>query len=163
MIPKRGDLLSTIIDRVLRIVTFGGQDRYLSEYHTVLGDTLYLPEAWDHMSDAARLVLLRHERVHLRQRRRYTLVGMAIIYLLPIFPVGLALGRALLEWEAYVETLRATAEVYGPGALESPSLREGIIRRFTGPDYAFMWPFRSQVERWYARAVAEIRATERLG
>lgn len=157
MVEKRDDRLSRAIDRLLRLVTFGGQDRYLTEYHTVIGNTLYLPEAWHRLTERERIVLLRHERVHLRQRRRYGFVGMALLYLLPLFPFGLALGRARIEWEAYTETLRATAEVLGMEAAESPALRTHIIRRFTGPDYGWMWPFPRQVERWYDRALAEIR------
>ena len=38
---------------------------------------------------------------------------MAFVYLVPFFPLFLAWGRARLEWEAYVETIRATAEVRG--------------------------------------------------
>jgi hypothetical protein len=72
--------------------------------------------------------------------------------------VGLAYGRARLEWEAYEETLAATAELCGLDAVRSPSLREHIVRRFTGPDYGWMWPFRSVVERWYDDAIRRILA-----
>jgi len=33
---------------------------------------------------------------------------MALVYLLPVLPLFLAWGRARIEWEAYVETIRAT-------------------------------------------------------
>ena len=52
------------------------------------------------MSDIARTVLLRHERVHLRQRRRYGFLPFAILYLIPLLPLGLAYFRARFEWEA---------------------------------------------------------------
>jgi hypothetical protein len=149
LVPKRDSRLSDVIDRCLRLVTFGRQTRYLTEYHTVLGDTLYLAPIWDSMDERARYVLLCHERVHLRQRRRFGTLGMALIYLLPIFPLGLALGRARLEWEAYRETLRATAEMYGIEAACDPKLRASILGRFIGPDYGWMWPFPSTVGKWY--------------
>src|SRR5690606_16543637 len=127
-------------------------------YHTVIGDTLYTPDTWGSSRALDRLILLRHERVHLRQRRRLGTLGMAFLYLVPFFPLGLAYGRARLEWEAYRETLRATAELRGLRALYDPALRQRIVARFTGPDYGWMWPFRSQVEGWYDEAVREIEA-----
>ncbi len=156
IVPKRGDALSRVIDVALRIVTLGGQRHYLTHYHTVIGDTLFVPPTWSEMSDVDRIILLRHERVHLRQRRRYGFLGMAFVYLVPFFPLGLAYGRARLEWEAYEETLRATAEHHGIGAARSGELRERIVSRFTGPDYGWMWPFRRSVERWYDEAVARL-------
>ncbi|HYP87032.1 MAG TPA: hypothetical protein VEQ59_02750 [Polyangiaceae bacterium] len=154
--PKQGDRLSQAIDVALRIVTLGGQRHYLTRYHTVIGDTLYVPETWAGLSDLDRVILLRHERVHLRQRRRYGGALMAFIYLVPFLPLGLAYGRARIEWEAYTETLRATAELRGLDALQSPELREHIVKRFVGPDYGWMWPFRSVVEGWYDRVVRQL-------
>src|SRR5262249_31182255 len=100
LVPKAGDPLSRVIALALRAVTLGRQRYYLSHYHTVLGYTLYVPESWGSTSDVDREILLRHERVHLLQRRRYGFGLMALLYLLPFFPLGLAYGRARLEWEA---------------------------------------------------------------
>jgi hypothetical protein len=157
ILPKRGDRLSRAIDVALRIVTLGGQRHYLTHYHTVIGDTLYVPDSWNALSDLDRVILLRHERVHLRQRRRYGAALMTFLYLIPFLPLGLAYGRARIEWEAYTETLRATAELCGLDAARSSELRERIVQRFTGPDYGWMWPFRSMVEGWYDRVVAELQ------
>jgi hypothetical protein len=159
--PKRGDRLSQAIDLALRIVTLGGQRHYLTRYHTVIGDTLYVPETWEQLADLDRVILLRHERVHLRQRRRYGGPLMTFLYLIPFLPLGLAYGRARIEWEAYTETLRATAELRGLEALGSRELRAQIVGRFTGPDYGWMWPFRSMVEGWYDRVVGELQAEPR--
>ena len=159
VVPKDRSALSRAIDVALRIVTLGGQNRFLTHYHTVIGYTLYVPASWESLGDIDRVILLRHERVHLRQRQRYGFIGMAFIYLVPFFPLGLAYGRARLEWEAYVETLRATAEYYGTDAVKTAALRETIVARFTGPDYGWMWPFRSAVERWYDDAVRRIETS----
>jgi hypothetical protein len=156
IVPKRGNALSLAIDWALRIVTLGGQRQYLTRYHTVIGDTLYVPETWEAMGDIERVILLRHERVHLRQRRRYGGPLMTFLYLVPFLPLGLAYGRARIEWEAYTETLRATAELRGAEAVQDTQLREQILARFTGPDYGWMWPFRSVVEGWYDRVVREL-------
>jgi len=124
-------------------VTFGGQVHYLTRYHTVLFGKLYVPDAWDEMDDDARYVLLRHERVHLRQRRRMGDLTMALVYLLPVLPLFLAWGRARIEWEAYVET-----DPRHRGSLRTRaarSLEDEIVRRYVGPDYGWMWPFPRRV------------------
>jgi hypothetical protein len=156
IVPKHGHWPSYAIDLALKAVTFGGQRGYLTHYHTVLGDTLYVPPTWERMGDLERVILLRHERVHLRQRRRYGALWMTFLYLLPFFPLGLAYGRARIEWEAYEETLRATAELLGLEAARSSGLRAHIVARFTGPDYGWMWPFERSVQAWYDRALADL-------
>jgi len=158
IVHKRNDLLSHAIDLALKLVTLGAQYRYLTHYHTVIGYTLYVPPGWANMSDVARVILLRHERVHLRQRRRYGFVLFAFLYLMPILPLGLAYGRARLEWEAYRETLRATAELQGFSALADGQLQAEIVRRFVGGDYGWMWPFPARIRAWMAEAVAELEA-----
>lgn len=156
IVNKRGDRLSKAIDVALKLVTLGGQRRFLTDYHTVIGDTLYVPDGWSDTPALHKVVTLRHERVHLRQRRRYTLPGMTFLYLVPFLPLGLAWGRARIEWEAYTETIRAIAELEGPEAARSPALRERIVSQFTGPAYGWMWPFRRQIERWYDEVLAEL-------
>ena len=47
-----------------------------------------------------------------------------------------------------------------PGTIEGKA-REQIVERFTGPDYGWMWPFRSMVEGWYDRVVNELQAEPR--
>ena len=154
ILRKRDSALQKAIGQFLAMVTLGGQRHYLTRYHTVLFGKLYVPDAWDAMDDGARYVLLRHERVHLRQRRRMGDVAMALVYLLPLFPVGLAWGRARIEWEAYVETIVATAELYG---LDAARALEGeIVRRYVGPDYGWMWPFPATIRKWFADVIERL-------
>ncbi len=156
IVQKAGDPFSRWIDRALKVITFGGQRSYLDRYFTTIGRTFYLPSGWADRDPRARYVTLRHEAVHLRQFRRYGRIGMSLLYLLPILPLGLAYGRARLEWEAYAETFRATAEVYGVAAAEAPRLRAQVRRQFTGPAYGWMWPFPWVIDRWIDRVLAEI-------
>jgi hypothetical protein len=151
---KETSRLQQAIHVALEVVTFGGMRVYLTGYYTVLFGTLWVPESWDRLDDVDRVILLRHERVHLRQRKRMGDVVMAFVYLVPFFPLGLAYGRARIEWEAYTETLRATHEHYGLGAAKA--LRGHIVDRFVGPDYGWMWPFRKTVERWFDEVIAEL-------
>jgi hypothetical protein len=156
IVRKRESSLQRAISVVLCAVTLGGQRHYLTHYHTVLFGKLYVPDAWGHMDDDARYILLRHERVHLRQRRRMGDIAMAFVYLVPFFPICLAWGRARIEWEAYVETIRATAELHGLGAARA--LEGEIVRRYVGPDYGWMWPFAGMVRRWFGEVMADLEA-----
>ncbi|MEY4549174.1 MAG: hypothetical protein RL685_5369 [Pseudomonadota bacterium] len=160
IVDKRQNAFSHAIDLALKLITLGAQRRYLTHYHTVIGYTLYVPPVWEHMSDLARVILLRHERVHLRQRRRYGFLLFAFLYLVPFLPLGLAYGRARLEWEAYQETLRATVELQGFGALADGRLREEIVRRFVGGDYGWMWPFPARVRSWIDQWLLELQRRE---
>ncbi|WP_394826625.1 hypothetical protein [Pendulispora albinea] len=156
ILKKRHNRLQRAIHRALLVLTLGRMRTYLTQYHTVLFGKLWVPDSFDTMSDADRYILLRHERVHLRQRARMGDITMAFVYLIPFFPLGLAYGRARIEWEAYTETIRATYEVFGlPSA---KLLRKHIVDRFVGPDYGWMWPFRRMVGRWFDEVIADLAA-----
>ena len=73
-------------------------------------------------------------------------------------PLGLAYGRARIEWEAYTETLRAVRDLRGEEALRSSALKSRIVSQFTSAAYGWMWPFKAQVEAWYDAAVRQIEA-----
>ena len=143
------------IDRLLRVVTFGGQRSYLTGYHTTIGQRVYVTSDWEELPDANRYVTLRHERAHLRQFRRYTLPGMALLYLLLPLPIGLAWFRARFEMQGYAETIRASVEVYGAAWVRRPVFREHVVSQFLTGAYGWMWPFRRSVERWYDRVAEE--------
>ncbi len=151
---KRDSKLQRAIHVALRIITLDRMSTYATEYHTVLFGTLWVPDSWDRMSDVDRVILLRHERVHLRQRRRMGDAWMAFVYLVPIFPLFLAYGRARIEWEAYEETIAATAELLG--IERARALKPQLVRRFVGPDYGWMWPFPKTIERWFDEHLARL-------
>ena len=102
------------------------------------------------------MAVLRHERVHMRQRRKYTMPLFSFLYLFFPLPIGLAYFRAKFEWEAYEETMRAVYEYCGPDFLKREAFKENVISHFTTAQYAWMWPFRSTVEKWYDEAVRKI-------
>ena len=154
VLPKSDSRFCRVIDRALRIITFGGQDRFLDSYVTTLGRRIYVPDSWFAMDAGERYCILRHEAVHLGQFRRFTWPGMILLYLLLPLPVGLAGGRAWLEWQGYRETLDAHWQLYGPAAAGADGLKKGIVRRFTGPDYAWMWVLGRTIERAIARHLA---------
>jgi hypothetical protein len=156
IVKKDESRFAKAIDVALKVLTLGGQREFMTRYFTVIGDVLYVPVGFDDLDPIGVTITLRHERVHLRQRRRLTLPGMTALYLLLPFPLGLAWFRARLEWEAYTETLRATLELRGEEAVRAADLRERIVSQFTGAAYGWMWPFRGAVERWYDDALREI-------
>lgn len=163
IVAKSEDPFSRLLDGMLRIVTLGRQSAFITRYVTTIGWTIYLPTDWEARADVDRYITLRHEAVHLRQFRRYTRVGMSILYLLPILPMGLALGRARLEWEAYAETLRAVAETKGLSAAADSVLHDHIVRQFTSGAYGWMWPFPRTVRGWIRKTVEEIRLERNQG
>jgi len=151
---KRDSRLQRAIHVALRVVTLDRMKTYATHYHTVLFGVLWVPDSWDTMSDVDRVILLRHERVHLRQRRRMGDVAMAFVYLVPFCPLFLAYGRARIEWEAYEETISATAEMLGME--RARALRAPIVRRFVSADYGWMWPFPKTVGRWFDEHLATL-------
>lgn len=135
------------IHRALVTLSLGRMRAYLTDYVTTLGATVYVPPDFHAWSEEARVIVLHHERVHLVQFRRLGWPLMALLYGLLLLPAGLALGRARIEWRAYQATIRATLQIRGEEAARA--LRPEILRRFTGPDYLWMWPFPRQVGRWF--------------
>jgi hypothetical protein len=137
-------------------LTFGRMRSYLSDYQTTIGYTVYVTSDWDDTHPDERYVTLRHEAVHLRQFRTFTLPGMALLYVLLPLPMGLAYFRARFEKAAYVETVRAAAEVWGPEFPRRDAYRAYVIEQFTSASYGWMWPFRAHLERWYDGILASL-------
>jgi len=158
VMAKADSRFCKLIDRALRILTFGKQARFQTSFVTTIRRTIYVPSGWDEHPPGERYLIMRHEAVHVRQFRRLTLPGMTLIYLFLPLPMGLAGGRAWLEWQAYRETLTATWQLYGPAAARSKELEDHIADRFTSADYAWMWLPGGQVRRWIARALNELEA-----
>lgn len=146
-----------VIDILLKILTFGAQNQFMISYTTTVGSTIYVGESWALRPEASRIIILRHEVVHLRQAKKYTLPLFWILYLFVFFPAGLAYFRWIFEKAAYTETLKAIADVNGRAALSRID-KEGIVKQFTGAAYLWPWPFRKTVEQWYDSTVAEILA-----
>ena len=47
IVRKRTSRLSLLIDVLLKVLTFGAQREFLTRYHTVLFDVLYVPDRWE--------------------------------------------------------------------------------------------------------------------
>lgn len=158
VVRKHESRLHRAIHYGLMVATLGGMRTYLGSYQTTIGMTVYVTSDWDGREADERYVTMRHERVHLRQFRRYGLVGMALLYVLMPLPMGLAYFRARFEMEAYEETIRAAAALHGVEHVRTADFRGYIVRQFVGASYGWMWPFRRRVEAWYDRIVAALDA-----
>jgi hypothetical protein len=158
IVRKDRSPLHKAIDRALRVVTLGQMTSYLDAFQTTIGCTVYVTPDWDDWDPDRRYVTLRHEAVHLRQFRAYSLPGMAVLYVLLPLPMGLAWFRAHFEKAAYAESIRAAAEVWGPAVPRGAEYRRYVIGQFTGAAYGWMWPFRGGLERWYDDVLASLPA-----
>ncbi len=154
IVRKDRSPLHKAIHYSLIVLTFGRMRSYLDSFQTTIGRTVYVTADWDDTDPDQRYVTLRHEAVHLRQFRKFTLPGMALLYVFLPLPMGLAWFRAYFEKEAYAESIRAAAEVWGPAYPRRAAYREYVIGQFLGPSYGWMWPFRAQLERWYDGVLA---------
>jgi hypothetical protein len=154
IVRKDRSVVHRAIHYALCALTLGRMTSYLDAYQTTIRRTVYVTADWDERDPDDRYVTLRHEAVHLRQFRSYTLPGMAVLYLLVPLPMGLAWFRAHFEKAAYAESIRASAEVWGPAFPRRPEYRQHVISQFTGAAYGWMWPFRRDLERWYDQVLA---------
>jgi hypothetical protein len=138
----------------LKIITFGGQRAYMSNYTTTLGARIYTPSNWEDYSAADRYIILRHERAHLRQFKRYGMLLMVLLYGFLPLPAGLSYFRMRFEREGYEESIRATKEIYGRAHVKTEGYERYILHQFTSGAYGWMWPFPSSVLAW-VRACAD--------
>jgi hypothetical protein len=156
IVPKDQSWLMKTANFFLLVITFGKQDRFMKSYTTTIGNTIYTASNWESKADANKIVIIRHERIHLRQFKKYTSILFSFLYLFVFFPTIFAYFRAKFEKEAYYESIKARLELYGERGI-SASFREHVIKQFIGAGYFFMWPFRKSTEKWFDNAVERAR------
>lgn len=155
VVRKDQSRLMAAVDLALRIVTLGKMASFMTSFVTTIGQTVYVPSDWASTSEVSRCIVLRHERVHMRQSRRYGRLLYSVGYLMFPLPMGLAWFRARLEMEAYAESVAALVEYRGTSTALSPGYQEAMVRHFTSAEYAWMWPFPGTVRKWVKGAVDE--------
>jgi hypothetical protein len=153
LLVKGESRLMKVIDVLLKVLTLGRTKTFLIDFVTTVGYTVYVPKSWlDDPAPFNLLVTLRHERVHMRQRRKYGMFLFSFLYLLFPLPAGLAYFRMAFEREAFTESLMAAAELgHVPDIVHGAGLRDVVISAFTGSVYMWMWPFKKSVTAWYDR------------
>ncbi|MBP9089012.1 MAG: hypothetical protein KBG15_23020 [Kofleriaceae bacterium] len=158
VVKKRDSFLHRAIHYALVGLTFGQMRSYLDSFQTTIGKTVYVTAGWDDLTDDERYVTMRHEAIHLAQFRTFTLPGMAVLYVLLPLPMGVAWFRAYFEKQAYAESVRAAAEVWGIEYAASSSYRAYILAQFSSAAYGWMWPFPASMNRWYDGVLAQVTA-----
>lgn len=160
VVQKRDSRLHRAIHYALVGLTLGQMRSYLDSFQTTIGKTVYVTPSWNDLPDDERYVTMRHEAIHLAQFRKFTLPGMAVLYVLLPLPMGVAWFRAYFEKQAYAESVRAAAEIWGIEYAASTSYRTYILSQFSSAAYGWMWPFPASMNRWYDAVVAQV--TEEL-
>jgi len=159
VLPKGESKLMKVIDVFLKVVTFGQMKTFMTGFITTLGYTVYVNTSWTSLEPTNQMVVLRHERVHMRQRKAYGSFWYSFLYLLVFFPVAFAYFRTRFEKEAYEETMKALLEFTpdtGTLTLKSQAFKDRMIGHFTSAEYFWMWPFRRSIERWYDKVVERL-------
>ena len=156
---KSSSMLMKVLNVLLKIITLGQMKTFMTQFTTVVSYTMYVTDSWSSRSEISRMLTLRHERIHFRQRKKYGAFFFTVLYTLLPFPIGLAYFRMKFEREAYEETMRALLELQPRSALKtlkSHVFRDRMVGHFTKAEYFWMWPFRKSLERWYDETVARL-------
>ncbi len=160
IVYKSESMLMKVIDVFLKLITFGQMSRFMTRFITTIGYKVYVNDRWDAMPAVSKLVVLQHERVHMRQREKYGAFLFSFLYLLFPLPTVFAYYRTKFEKEAYEETLRAMKRYHGIGFLRRMTTRTVFVRHFINEEYFWMWPFRDSIERWYDEMVESLEGQE---
>ena len=143
IVRKSESLLMKAIDIFLKVITFGRMKRFMIRFTTTVGCTVYVTEKWSESTTISRIITLRHERVHMRQRKKYGSFLFTFLYLFFPFPVLFAYYRRKFEMEAYEETMRSLVDLLPAGrgrTLKSKRFKASMVKHFTTAEYFWMWP-----------------------
>lgn len=154
---KNKSVLMKVIDAVLKIITFGQMKNFMTEFITTIGNKVYVPSTWEDNTLTSKAEIIRHERVHMRQAKKYGRFLFSLLYLAIPLPTVFAYFRKKFEQEAYEESLKALYEYHGEKVF-TPMLKEGILAHFTTAQYFWMWPWRKDLEKWYNMAVEKAKS-----
>lgn len=152
-----------ILDLLVKIVTFGKNKKFLTDYVTTLGNRIAVPVGWreEVASPIRRLALLHHELTHVRQCAAlgfgHVWLGFplySLLYLLIPVPIGFAYFRWRYEREAYLVGIKVCRR-YSLSIAELSEAVENAIDQLSGPFYAWTWCLRLHVRRWFVLELAK--------
>jgi len=156
MLKKSESKFMKVIGALLYVITFGAQKDFMDNYVTTIGDKVYIPNRWDEWSTTKQVMILKHERVHMRQAKRYGKLWFGFLYLFAWFPFVFASYRTMFEKEAYKENIKFAFETGGVALIKSDKYKEMMLSYFLTGSYGWMCPFRGKMEEWYNQTVSEI-------
>ena len=155
-----------VVGIFLKIISFGRAPDFCKSFTTTTPGSVFwsddcyvlIGDNGDGRYDDYLWEILCHEIKHIHRFKNYGFLICAFMYLFVFFPIGLAWGRAVwFEKEGYVESLRCAYETR-PDVVESEQYRTWWVGQFTGANYAWMWPFRWQVEEWFDSELNSLRS-----
>ena len=71
IVQKTNSNLMTVIALFLKILSFGQNKEFLTTYITTIGNTIYVPDDWNFRPWQPKYIIIRHERIHMRQNKKY--------------------------------------------------------------------------------------------
>lgn len=156
VIKKNDSSLMKVINVILYIITFGYQKDFMENYVTTIGNTVYIPTSWNDWSIEKKIMILKHERVHMRQAAKYGKLWYSFLYLFVWFPFVFAIYRTKFEKEAYVENIKYAIKRGGERLVKSNRYKENMLSYFLTGKYGWMCPFRGKMEKWYDETVERL-------
>jgi hypothetical protein len=157
VVKKSESGLMKTIDIFLKVITLWKMKDFMTMFITTIGEVVYVPDSWEKRPYQSKMVVLRHERVHMRQGQKYTKLLYSFLYLFFPLPTLVSYFRMRFEREAYEESLRAMKEYYGIGSIQNAKLREDTIKHFTSAEYFWMWPWKKSLGKWYDGFVEKLK------
>lgn len=161
MKKKSDSLFMKILNIFLIIVTFGAQKKFMTDYVSVISNKVYVPTKWEEWTNYNKTSILRHERVHMYQVKKYGSFIYNILYLFIPLPMLLAYFRTKFEREAYEESIRFALVLAGEDYVRGEKFKEHILSQFLTGKYGWMWPFRNSMEKWFDDYVDRLTLKER--
>jgi len=152
--PKSSSFFMKLVNALLLVFTLGKQKKFMEGFTTTIGSTVYTSSSWDGLVDYARVIILRHERVHLRQSKKYGRFVFSFLYLFCPLPIFYANWRTQFEMEAYAESMRALHD-FG-GNLQAPSYRDAMLNHFLSAEYGWMCRDKAKVEQWFSSTLEQV-------
>ncbi|MBM3194135.1 MAG: hypothetical protein FJZ60_00040 [Chlamydiae bacterium] len=159
IISKNKSAFMKIIDAALKIITFGQMKNFMTGFITTIGNKVYVPGAWEDNTLTSKAEIIRHERIHMRQAKRYGRFLFSLLYLALPLPTVFAYFRKKFEQEAYEESLKALYEYHGESVF-TPRLKNFFISHFVSANYFWMWPWKKDLEKWYDAAVEKAKSRQ---
>lgn len=156
IIKKSDSRFMSVLGFLLKLITAWRNTSFMSSFTTTIGYTVYVGDNWTGKAPSDRIRTLRHERIHMRQRRERGAFIFGFLYLFAWFPIGLAKWRRDFEMEAYEETMRAVVEQRGYQFILHKDFRDHIVNQFLSANYFWAWHSRKDVEAWYHDACVRI-------
>ena len=138
IINKKNSFMCKAINVFLQIITFGQMKTFMTNFITTIGSKIYVPDGWDNNSDFSKYIVLYHERVHMKQKKKYTMPLFTFLYLLFPLPVGLAWFRLKFELEAYAAALEEMYFKLGYKYGYDEEI-DAIIKHMTSSEYFWTW------------------------